>query len=43
MGLDSVELVMAVVKEFNMTIEQLCPDPAVYSEDADFVRDLGMD
>ena len=37
MGLDSVELVMAVEKQFDMTIEQL------YREDADFVRDLGMD
>jgi acyl carrier protein len=26
-----------------ITIEQLCLDPAKYREDADFVRDLGMD
>jgi hypothetical protein len=26
-----------------ITIERLCLDPAKYREDADFIRDLGMD
>ena len=34
---------MAVEEEFDLTIQQLDLDPAVYREDADFVRDLGMD